>query len=138
MRTRLVTVGLCVFVGLVSAGCVGLHERVLDSKTETLRARSIQTRVFDTADRERTLRDVIATLADLGFWIEKADATLGVVKGSQAGLTLTVTVSPRGPAQVVVRANAQRQMSPVEDPEAYQRFFAALAKAMFLTAHQMD
>jgi len=138
MRTRLVAVGLCVFVGLLTAGCVGLHERVLDSKTETLRARSIQTRVFDTADRERVLRDVIATLTDLEFWVEKADATLGVVKASKPGLTLTVTVSSRGPAQIVVRANAQRQMSPVEDPEAYQRFFAALEKAMFLTAHQVD
>jgi hypothetical protein len=29
-------------------------------------------------------------------------------------------------------------MSPVKDPEAYQRFFAALEKAMFLTAHQVD
>jgi hypothetical protein len=138
MRTKLVAVGLWVCVGLLSAGCVGLNERVLDSKTETLRARSIQTRVFDTADRERTLRDVIATLADLGFWVEKADATLGVVKGNKSGLILTVTVSPRGSGQVVVRANAQRQMSPVEDPEAYQRFFAALEKAMFLTAHQVD
>jgi hypothetical protein len=138
MRTRLVAVGLWVSVGLLSAGCVGLNERVLDSKTETLRTRSIQTRVFDTAERERTLRDVIASLADLGFWVEKADATLGVVKGSKSGLTLTVTVSLRGPAQVVVRANAQRQMYSVEDPEAYQRFFAALEKAMFLTAHQVD
>ena len=138
MRTRIATVGLWVALGLLSVGCAGLNERVLDSKTETLRARSIQTRVFDTADRERTLRDVIATLADLDFWVEKADATLGVVKGSKSGLTLTVTVSPRGPGQVVVRANAQRHMSPIEDPEAYQRFFAALEKAMFLTAHQID
>ena len=138
MSTRLLTVGLWVSVGLLSAGCVGLNERVLDGETETLRTRSIQTRVFDTAEREQTLRDVIATLADLGFWVEKADATLGVVKGSKSGLTLTVTVSPRGPAQVVVRANAQRQMSPVADPETYQRFFATLEKAMFLTAHQVD
>jgi len=138
MRTRIATVGLWVALGLLSVGCAGLNERVLDSKTETLRARSIQTRVFDTADRERTLRDVIATLADLDFWVEKADATLGVVKGSKSGVTLTVTVASRGRTQVVVRANAQRGMSPVEDPEAYQRFFAALVKAMFLTAHQID
>jgi hypothetical protein len=39
---------------------------------------------------------------------------------------------------MVVRANAQQQMAPVEDPEAYQHFFAALEKAMFLTAHQVD
>ena len=94
MSTRLGAVGLWVSLGFLSVGCAGPHERVLDSKTETLRARSIQTRVFDTAGRERTLRDVIATLADLDFWIEKADATLGVVKGSKAGVTLTVTARP--------------------------------------------
>jgi hypothetical protein len=138
MRTRIATVGLWLALGLLSVGCAALNERVLDSKTETLRARSIQTRIFDTADRERSLRDVIATLADLDFWVEKADATLGVVKGSTSGVTLTVTVAPRGRTQVIVRANAQRGMSPVEDPEAYQRFFAALEKAMFLTAHQVD
>ena len=138
MKTRFVAVGLWISLGLLSAGCAGLNERVLDSKTETLRARSIQTRIVDTADRERTLRDVIATLADLGFWVDKADATLGVVKGSKPGLIMTVTVSPRSSGHLVVRANAQKQMSPVEDPEAYQRFFAALEKAMFLTAHQVD
>ena len=53
-------------------------------------------------------------------------------------MIMTVTVSPRGAGQLVVRASAQQQMSPVEDPEAYQRFFAALEKAMFLTAHQLD
>lgn len=138
MRTRLVVIGLCVTIGLFVAGCVGLNERVLDNKTETLRARSIQTRVFDTADRDRTTRDVIATLTDLGFWIEKVDAPLGVVKGSKPGLILTVIVSSRGAGQVVVRANAQQHLSPVENPETYQRFFAALEKAMFLTAHQAD
>lgn len=138
MKTRFATVGLWISLGLLSAGCAGLNERVLDSKVETLRARSIQTRVLDINDRERTLRDVIATLTDLGFWVERADATLGVVKGSKSGLIMTVTVSPRGPGQLVVRANAQQQMSPVEHPEAYQRFFAALEKAMFLTAHQAD
>lgn len=138
MKTKFATVGLWISLGLLFVGCAGLNERVLDSKTKTLRARSIQTRVLDTNDRERILRDVIATLADLGFWVDKADATLGVVKGSKPGLIMTVTVSPRGAGQLVVRANAQQQMSPVEDPEAYQRFFAALEKAMFLTAHQVD
>jgi hypothetical protein len=88
MKTRFVAFGLWISLDLLSAGCAGLNERVLESKTETLRARSIQTRVLDTNDRERTLRDVIATLADLGFWVDKADATLGVVKGSKSGLTM--------------------------------------------------
>jgi hypothetical protein len=62
-------------------------------------------------------RDVIVARADLNFWVEKTDATLGAVKGSKSGVTLTVTVAPRGRTQVVVRANAQRGMSPVEDLE---------------------
>lgn len=138
MRTTLTAVGLAGTIGLLSFGCVTLNQRVLDSKTEALRARSMQSRVFDTADRERTLRDVIATLGDLGFWIDKADATLEVVKGSKPGLIMTVTVSPRGEGRQVVRANAQHGLSPVEDPEPYQRFFAALEKAIFLTAHQVE
>jgi hypothetical protein len=98
----------------------------------------MQTRVFDTADRERTLRDVVATLRVLEFTITKADPVLGVVSGTKQGMRITVTVSPRGSGPLVVRANAQQHMSPVEDPEAYQSFFAALQHAMFLTAHQVD
>ncbi len=138
MKRSGVALGLWIAVSLFTAGCAPLNERVLDSKTEVLRARSMQTRVFETSDQERTLRDVIATLADLGFWIDKADASLGVVKGSKLGLAMTVTVSPRGERRVVVRATAQQQMAPVEDPKAYQLFFAALEKAMFLTGEQVD
>jgi hypothetical protein len=35
-------------------------------------------------------------------------------------------------------ANEWMRMAPVGEPEAYRRFFAALEKAMFLTAHQVD
>jgi hypothetical protein len=133
--------GIWIAIGLCAAGCVPmvpLNQRVLDSGQETLRVRSIQTRVFETGDRERTLRDVVATLRDLDFTIAKADAALGVVTGAKQGARITVTVSPRGEAQMVVRANVQHGMSPIEDPEAYQRFFTALAKTMFLAAHHVD
>ncbi len=133
--------GILIAVGLFTVGCVPLvplQQRVLDNGRETLRLRDMQTRTFDTADRERTLRDVVATLRDLDFTIAKADSALGVVSGAKQQMRITVTVSPRGAEQMAVRANAQRQMTPVEDPEAYQRFFAALEKAVFLTAHQVD
>lgn len=141
MNRPLAALGIWVAISLFAAGCVPLvplNQRVLDGGKETLQLRSMQTRIFDTADRDRTLRDVIATLRDLEFTIAKADAVLGVVSGTKQGMRTTVTVSPRGTGQMVVRANAQQQMAPVEDPEAYQRFFAALEKAMFLTAHQVD
>ena len=141
MNRSLAALGIWVVISLFAAGCaplVPLNQRVLDSGKETLRMRSMQTRLFDSADREKTLRDVVATLRDLGFTIAKADPVLGVVSGTKQGMRITVTVSPRGSAQMAVRANAQQGMSLVEDPAAYQRFFAALEKAMFLTANQVE
>ena len=103
--------------------------------------RSIQQRVFDTSDRQTTLRTVIATLQDLGFVIDKADATLGSVSGTKLNgyrLRMTVSVRPRGETQLLVRANAQYNLTAVEDPLPYQRFFAALERLMFLTAQRVD
>ncbi len=39
---------------------------------------------------------------------------------------------------MLVRTNAQYNITAVEDPEPYQQFFAALERAMFLTAHEVD
>jgi hypothetical protein len=50
---------------------------------------------------------------------------------------MTVTVSPRGEGLFFVRTHA-RFGSTVTEAEPYQRFFAALQHAMFLTAHQVD
>ncbi|MFQ5774169.1 MAG: hypothetical protein ACE5GS_06615 [Kiloniellaceae bacterium] len=103
--------------------------------------RSFQTRAFDTIDKEKTLRTVIATLQDLSFVVDKADAILGTVSGTKLDgyqLRMTVTVRPRGETQMLVRANAQYNIQAVEDPEPYQHFFAALERAMFLTAHEVD
>ena len=43
---------------------------------------------------------------------------------------LTVTVRPRNASQLIVRASAQFALRPVEDPSAYQGFFAALERAL--------
>jgi hypothetical protein len=53
-------------------------------------------------------------------------------------MRMTVTVRPRGTTQTAVRASAQYNLVAVSDAEPYQQFFAALEKAMFLTAHQVD
>ena len=103
--------------------------------------RSIQTRAFETDDREQTLRTVIATLQDLGFVIDKADATLGAVSATKLDgyeLRMTVTVRPKTTESLLVRASAQYQMEPVHSPETYQDFFTALEKSMFLATHQVD
>ena len=51
---------------------------------------------------------------------------------------MTVTVRPRDEQSLLVRASAQHQMSPIDDPEPYQDFFVALEKSMFLAAHRVD
>jgi hypothetical protein len=133
---------LCIFV-LVSAlqGCVPLNQRVLDSDQSQLQLRQIQSRVFDTTEREKTLRTVIATLQDLNFVVDKADLGLGTVTATKLdgyALRMTVSVYPRGERQLVVRANGQFNDRPVLDPAPYQSFFVALSRAMFLTAHAWD
>ncbi len=132
---------LVFLVSLFIAGCATTQQRLLDSESSQLRLRSIQTRAFDTTDKEKTLRTVIATLQDLGFVIDKADLALGMVTATKLhryALRMTVTVRPRGETQLLVRANAQYELIPVDDPEPYQQFFSALQKAMFLAAHEVE
>jgi hypothetical protein len=117
------------------------RKQVLASTEGQLALRQIQTRAFETTDRDRMLRTVIATLQDLSFVVDKADATLGSVSGTKLDgyqLRMTVTVRPRGETQLLVRANAEYNLEAVDDPEPYQKFFAALEKSAFLTAHNVD
>lgn len=127
---------------LMLAGCqTDSRQQVLAVTKSQVELRSFQTRAFDTTDKEKTLRTVMATLQDLSFVLDKADAVLGTVSGTKLDgyqLRITVTVRPRGETQMLVRANAQYNIMAVEDPEPYQQFFAALERAMFLTAHEVD
>ena len=131
---------LALFMVLLVAGCATTHDRLLDMDTSQVQLRSIQTRAFDTTDKEKTMRAVIATLQDLDFIIDRADLTLGVLSATKASsmLRVTVTVRPRGDTQLMVRINAQHGLNPVTDSKPYQNFFAALERAMFLEAHQVD
>jgi len=136
-------ISCCVMMALVlfASGCATTQERLLDSDSSQVQLRSIQTRAFDTTDREKTLRTVMATLQDLGFVIDQADSMLGTVtatKLNRYALRITVSIRPRGETQTLVRANCQYENKPVLDPEPYQQFFTSLEKAMFLAAHQVD
>jgi len=117
------------------------RKQVLATDKSQVALRSIQQRSFETTDKETTLRTVISTLQDLGFVIDKADDVLGSVSATKLDryrLRMTVTVRPRGQTQLLVRANAQFNLTAVEDPEPYQQFFTALERSMFLTAQQVD
>lgn len=130
-------------VVMTLTGCVAtMKEQVLDSNTASqLQQRSYQTRAFDTTDKQAVMRGVISTLQDLGFVIDRADATLGSVSATKLNaylLKITVSVRPRGTTQILVRANAQYNVHPVEDPKPYQDFFSSLSKSLFLQAQEVD
>ena len=133
---------LALLLALFSAACqTDSRQQVLSTDRSQVELRAVQTRAFDTTDKNLTLRTVIATLQDLGFVVDKADEALGAVsatKYSGYSMRMTITVRPRGSSQTAVRASAQYNLSAVSDAAPYQQFFAALEKAMFLTANEVD
>lgn len=121
-------------------GCAGPGSSVTGDQSQ-VQIRQIQTREYDTLNREMTLRSVIATLQDLGFVIDKADAQLGTVTATRYNqylMRMTVTVRERDSQRIAVRANARIGETAVTDAKTYQDFFVALDKAMFLTAQKVD
>ena len=131
---------VCLTVALLA--CSGPSQnRLLEAEKGQVELRQIQSRVFETVDREKMLRTIMATLQDLGFVMDKADAGLGVVTATKLdryALRMTVTVRPRGEKHLLVRANGQYNNTAVLSPEPYQQLFTALSKAMFLEAQQVD
>jgi len=140
MKKALVVISVSI-LALTVCACAGKQKQILLTEESQVKLRSIQTRVFDTSDRNLMLRTVIATLQDLEFVIDDADDTLGTVSATKLRgyvLRITVSVRPRGDKQMIVRCNAQYNLQTVEDPEPYQQFFAALSKALFLEAQQIE
>lgn len=132
-------------LSFVLGGCqvdqVDSKQQVLAVGSSPVQLRQFQARQFDTNDRDRVLRSVIATLLDLGFVVDEADPVLGLVSATKLdgyALRMTVTTVPRGTNRTAVRANAQYDLEAVEDPLPYQQFFAALEKSLFLAAQDMD
>ena len=133
---------IAMMAAALHVGCAPTTERVLDADDETqLQKRSYESRIFDTSDKEKVLRAVIWTLQDLGFVIDRADLTLGTVSGTKyEGFLMKITVSarPKGNDRMLVRANAQFNITPVDDPKQYQDFFSSLEKSLFLAGHEAD
>lgn len=101
--------------------------------------RSYQSRTIELADRQQALRGVMGVLQDLGFIIERANEALGLVTAAKFAepnysdvVGVTVTVRPQGEGRLLVRINAIYNNRPIEDPQIYQNFFAALERALFL------
>jgi len=133
---------LCLALG----GCVSTAPDVTGTD-QALALRQMQTREYDTLDRDMTLRSVVATLQDLGFTIDSADAKIGTVTASRYYqkqkydthvMRMTVTVKDKDGERIAVRANARLDDKGIDTPETYQDFFTALDKSMFLTLHKVD
>lgn len=103
--------------------------------------RSVQTRAFETTDRDLIFRGIISTLQDLGFVIDKVDADLGTVSATKlSGYQVRMTVTARllGMTRVAVRASAQYNTEAMSEASPYQQFFSALEKAVFLASNDID
>ena len=136
MKRRIVSL---LFLLMLSA-CAPQNAMITDGGSQ-LQMRQIQTREYDTLDKRDTLRSIIATLQDLGFVIDKADYGLAAITATKLQdyqIRMTVTVRERDGKRLAIRANARFNEKLVEDPAAYQDFFSALDKAMFLTLHEVD
>ena len=132
--------GVSLLAVLALFGCATPNSHILEGGSQ-VELRSYQSRSFDTADKVLVVRNVISTMQDLSFVIDKADADLGTVTGTKLSgyeVRMTVTVRPKSETQVIVRANATYNMKAIEDPVVYQQFFAALEKSLFLTAQQIE
>jgi hypothetical protein len=141
------TLGM-LFMLVVLAGCAAPTASVTAGGNQA-ELRQIQTREYQQLDRRSAMRSVIATLQDLGFVIDRAEYELGLMTATRfeekAGpridnhiVRVTVTVTERADQRLSVRANARYGETAIEDPEAYQGFFAALDKSLFLTANRVD
>lgn len=133
---------LLALLGLLSlAGCATTTPTNIAGAGTQLETRQIQTRQYDTLDKAMTMRSVIATLQDLGFTIDQADAELGTITATRLHdytMRMTVTVVKKEGKRISVRANARIGENAVTDAATYQDFFVVLDKAMFLTLHKVD
>ena len=127
---------------VIAQGCVAPQpsQDLLAPTEAQMKIRSVQTRSFDVKDRHAAMRGVIAALQDLGFIIERANESLGLVTAARFAepnyydvVGVTVTVRPEAEGRMMIRANAIYNNKPIEDPKVYQNFFATLERSLFVS-----
>jgi hypothetical protein len=135
--------GTLVIAGmLLVQGCAAPQptQDLLAPTEAQMKMRSFQTRTFDVRDRQLAMRGVIAALQDLGFIIERANESLGLVTAARFAepsyydvVGITVTVRQEAEGRMMIRANAIHNNKPIEEPKVYQNFFATLERSLFVT-----
>ena len=131
--------------GLWVQGCAAPEpsQDLLAPTEAQMKIRSVQTRVFDIADRQQAMRGVITALRDLGFIVERANEPLGLVTAARFAepnyydvVGVTVTVRQETAERMMIRANAIFNNKPIEDPKVYQNFFATLERSLFINTNK--
>jgi hypothetical protein len=114
---------------------LGFQIEVLDPELGIVSAKKYLPLAEDVEDRDATylLYDEESLVV-----FQKAYRTWGPFWRRSDLVRLTVTVRRRNEKQLVVRASAQHFLRPVEDPEPYQRFYAALEQALFAQRSRRD
>ena len=59
------------------------RDQIWIAEASQVKVRAAQSRVFDTADRLKTIQAVVSTCQDLGFAVEVLHETLGIVSGKK-------------------------------------------------------
>jgi len=59
------------------------RDQIWLSEASQVKVRAAQSRVFDTADRPKTIQAVVSAFQDLGFAVEVLDEELGIVSGKK-------------------------------------------------------
>lgn len=121
------------------SACATTPADVVAPTSSSVQLRSIQARAFETTDRETVMRAIIATLQDLGFVVDSADAAIGTVTATKLdGYDLRATVTTRMiDERTIVRMSAQYNKTVVAEPKPYQDFFTSLEKSLFLEANEV-
>ena len=138
-KFKLLIISVYIVLQACSTGTKKPPEDLLSLTEAQMKMRSFQSRTFDLTDQQKALRAVVSALMDLGFIVERVNGPMGLVtaakfaRGGAGFVEATVMVRPKGESQIEIRANALLNTKPIEDPKAYQDFFATVQKSLFLS-----
>ena len=126
---------------LLAALLAGCAAEKVDPALEMQRQAQLQrmqTRTYDTRDKNLVIRGVIAAIQDLNFVIVNADVAQGIVIAKKFGaypVDLTVSVQAISDDQMLVHGIAQSNLKTIEEPLLYEQLFSSFEEFTPSLAH---